>query len=88
VTMKARALPLSQPERLTTSWTSALRSGVRWLAPADPRLQAAGDQPASASVRAREEILKLAVEKVAALSASWALIVRFVATECAPAAVN
>src|SRR5919201_724473 len=50
--VKASALPLAQPGRLTTSCTKAARSGVRWSLPAAPIVaQAGGDQETEAPVR-------------------------------------
>jgi hypothetical protein len=66
VMMKAIALPLAQPGRLTTCCITAARLGVRWFAPSWLALQAAGDHCTEALVRGREETLKLAVVKVAA----------------------
>src|ERR671937_724412 len=87
--MKASALPLVQPGRLTTSCTSEARLGVRWSAPAAPSVaHAGGDQEAEALVRARAELLAVAVEKVAALSTASAFSVSVVASDCASSTAN
>src|SRR5918998_5645842 len=78
VTTKAIAFPLAQRGRFTTSCTRAARLGVRWPAPASPTVQAGGDHATAALVRGREETVEVAVVKVAALSAAWALIVSVV----------
>src|SRR4051794_1591734 len=76
--MIASALPLAQPERVTTSCTMAPRSGVRWVAPASPWVHATGAQVRLADVRARDETLAVELVKVAALSAAWPRSTRFV----------
>src|SRR5665809_42832 len=79
---RARALPDAHPGRSTTSWSTALRSGVRWSTPATNRfVHGGGDHATEAAVRGRLERLNLTVVKGAALSAGSALTVRFVATE-------
>src|ERR671932_180386 len=89
VMMKARALPLVQPGRLTISCTKLARLGVRWSAPAAPIVvQAGGDQEAEALLRARVETLPVAVVKVAALSAACAFRVSVVASDCASSVAN
>ena len=67
----ARAFPLAQPGRLTTSWITAVRSGVRCAAVAAPTVgHDAGCQVAVAVVRGRLEMLSDPVAKVAGLSAA------------------
>src|SRR4051812_23588666 len=45
VMIRASALPLAQPGRLTSSWAIAVRSGLRWFGPASPiSVQGGGDQ--------------------------------------------
>src|SRR5690242_16253642 len=87
--MIASAFPLAQPGRLTTSWITALRSGVRWALPACPTvLHAAGVQVAEAAVRGRDEMLDVVRLKLEALSAACPDTVSVVAPLCDPAAVN
>src|SRR6516162_418056 len=69
--MIASAFPLAQPARLTISWITGLRSGVRCVEPACPTVDhAAGAQDAEATVCAREEMPFVVRLKVAALSAA------------------
>src|SRR5467141_2653900 len=53
VMMTASAFPLDHPGRLTISWTSAERSGVRSLAPTSPAVQDPGVQVTTLEVRGR-----------------------------------
>src|SRR2546422_11457428 len=86
--MIASALPLAQPGRFTISWSTALRSAVRWFAPTSPRVHATGAQLAEAVVRDLVETSPLEPEKVAALSAACPRIVRLVASLCDSLAAN
>ena len=57
--VKANALLACQPARLTISWMTADRSGVRWSRPASPTVvHAAGAQSTPAAVVARDEMIK------------------------------
>src|SRR6266576_2679381 len=83
VTIIASALPLAQPGRMTISWTTAVRSGVRSFALASPiTVQGTGDQLAEAVVRGRVETLPFALVKVAGLSAARPWIDRLVTSLC------
>src|SRR6185369_2765344 len=54
VMMSASALPLVHPGRFTISWTTPVRTGVRWAVPAVPTVgHDAGDQGTAAAVRGR-----------------------------------
>src|SRR5262245_16712430 len=86
--MRAIALPLTQLERLTISWITALRSGVRWSVPAWPVVHAFGTHATGAVVRGRVETLFEVVVKVGALSSACPLIVRLVAPLSVARAVN
>ena len=69
------ALPESQPGRLTSSWASWVRSGVRCATPRAPVVDQAGrGEVAAAEVRARDETFLLVIVKVAGLSAACAWI--------------
>ena len=69
------SLSAVQPERLTISWTIAVRSGVRWAGPWAPTVvHGSGVHAAEASVVAREDTLKLTVVKALASSVSSPLI--------------
>ena len=88
VMMMASERP-AQPGRLTTSWITAARFGVRCSAPAAPTtVQAGGDHIAAAAVFGRDEMFIEAVVKAAALSAACARIVRVVTSDCASSAWN
>src|SRR5215472_4063290 len=87
--MIASAFPLAQPARLTTSWITGLRSGVRWSEPACPTVaHAFGDQVAVATVRGREEMFLVLLLNVAALSAACPFRLSVVAPLAAWAVVN
>jgi hypothetical protein len=59
---------------------TALRSGVRWLAPTSPASHATGVQVVAAVVRGREEMLREVEVKAGALSSAWPRRVRVVAS--------
>ena len=82
------ALPLAHPGRLTISWITALRSGVRWFAPTWPAVHATGAQLVAAVVRGRVEMPPLAEPKFSGLSAAWPRRTRLVATLCDSLALN
>jgi len=73
VTMKARAFFFAHFGRLTISWTTGARSGVRWSGPATPVVGHAGieSQSTAAVVRARVEMLFFLVVNAGALSIAW-----------------
>jgi hypothetical protein len=79
----------AQPLRLTISWITGERSGVCWYGPTSPSTpHGAGDHGTEATVRGRDETLKPANVKVAALSAACPWITRFVTSDCFSSAVN
>ncbi len=88
VTMMAIALPLAHPGRLTTSWTTALRLGVRSFAPTSLVTHATGAQLADAAVSGRAEMLPAAVLKTSGLSAACPWNTRLVTSLCDCAALN
>src|SRR5439155_201445 len=88
VTIMTSALPLAHPGRLTTSWITALRSGVRSFAEVSPELHATGAQPVAAVVRVRVETSPLVAPKAGGLSAACPWRTRLVATLWAVRAVN
>lgn len=62
----------TQPARLTISWITVARFGVRWSGRACPTVdQGAGDQATLAAVRGLEETFRVAVVKVPGLSEVW-----------------
>src|SRR4029079_1927020 len=88
VTMSASALPLAQPGRLTTSCTTAVRSGVCCAAVTAPAVHAGGDHVTPAAVGGRDETLEEALVNVAALSPACARMFSVVASDWDSSATN
>jgi hypothetical protein len=69
--MKASALPLTQPDRFTISWTTDFSSDVRCAAVRAPAVgHSDADQAAVAAVFGRLEMSPAAAANAAALSAA------------------
>jgi hypothetical protein len=77
--MMASAFPEAQPARLTTSWSTALKSDVRWSGPAAPAAHEGGTHAADAVVRGLDEMLNAVDVNPLALSALCARTVRLAA---------
>src|SRR5262249_24224557 len=88
LTMIAIAFPLAPPGRLTISWITEPRSGVRWFAPASPATHGTGDHGVAAVVRGRAVTLNAEEPKEKALSEASAWNVRLVVTLCDSRAAN
>src|SRR5262245_35151926 len=79
----------AQPDRLTISWITGARSGVRWPAPASPMIdQGTGDHATDATVFGRDDRFWTANVNGAVLSAACPWIVSVVTSDCFSSAVN
>ena len=82
-------MPDDHPGRLTSSWITAARDGVRWSAPACPIVdQAAGSHGTEAIVRVHPEMLPLLLRNVGALSIAWPWIKSEVVSDWASSTAN
>jgi hypothetical protein len=87
--VKPRALPFHQYGRSTTSWITALRSGVRWAVPASPStVHAGGDHATVADVVGRLVKLRWLGPRTGALSMSLAAMLSVVGSASRSSAVN
>src|SRR6266542_4405199 len=86
--MIASGFPLAQPVRVTISWITGARLGVRWSGPVWPAVHSTGDHAVEAVVGGREVTLFDAVVNAAAASAACPRSTRFVTSLCDSFAEN